>query len=131
MKKSLLILVLFMQSNCYGRLSEKHILVWKNLVQGIIAKNNFLQAIQDKKIQDIEERKKFNFGTHLRTNFPESNIIDLLVAAYYLEPHQQIQAENAFNRACKNFHTQKSDAKIDPATCTTIGEYLERLKNTR
>ncbi len=113
MKKSLLILVLFMQQNCYASQT-----------------NNHSKELQDAEIQEIEERQKYTFGAHLEKTF-KGNIIEFLVATSYLEPYQQKLAEKAFNQACKNFHAQKSDSKIDPANCASVQEYLEKLKNTR
>ncbi len=114
MKKSLLILVLLMQSNCYGS-----------------QMNNNHKELQDKEIEEIEERKKYNFGQHLTANFPEDKIIEFLLAASYLTEHQERHAEKSFTLACNNYYKQKDAPLVDPATCANVGEYLEKLKSSK
>lgn len=83
----------------------------------------------DSEFAELQERKRFNFGKHLTQNFSQENIIDLLVTAYYLEPYQEKLAEQAFDEACTNYFKQSDEHRIDPTTCATVQEYLEKLKN--
>lgn len=81
--------------------------------------------------QEINNRQRAQFSQHLMACFPQENIIDLVVATSRLNLREKKYAETGIELACNNYHAQKHCPQVQPQDCSTVQEYLEKLKNIR